>query len=120
MKKLLSILLVCSVLFSSCLTGLRYKRGGQTAGSEGGSPDAASGEVTPITFWLFNDVISATGKKWSVCIMRKNPDAPIDLIAEPYPVEEMHNKLQIAIQSGSGAPDIADVEIGKFPNFLRG
>lgn len=120
MKKLLSILLVCSVLFSSCLTGCATNGGGQTAGSEGGSPDAASGEVTPITFWLFNDVNLGYWEEMERLYNEKNPDAPIDLIAEPYPVEEMHNKLQIAIQSGSGAPDIADVEIGKFPNFLRG
>ena len=46
----------------------------------------------------------------------KNPDAPIDLIAEPYPVEERHNKLQIAFNR-LWRTDIADVEIGKFPNF---
>ena len=32
----------------------------------------------------------------------------------------MHNKLLVAVQSGVGAPDIADIEISKFPNFLKG
>ena len=32
----------------------------------------------------------------------------------------MHNKLLIALQSGVGAPDMCDVEISKFPNFLKG
>jgi arabinosaccharide transport system substrate-binding protein len=32
----------------------------------------------------------------------------------------MHNKLLIALQSGKGAPDIADIEISKFPNYLKG
>ncbi|MCR2808093.1 extracellular solute-binding protein, partial [Paenibacillus soyae] len=26
----------------------------------------------------------------------------------------------VSLQSGSGAPDLADIELGKFPNFLKG
>ena len=32
----------------------------------------------------------------------------------------MHNKLQSALLSGKGAPDMCDIEVGKFPNFLKG
>jgi len=32
----------------------------------------------------------------------------------------MHNNLLLAIQSGQGVPDIADIEIAKFSNFLQG
>jgi arabinosaccharide transport system substrate-binding protein len=32
----------------------------------------------------------------------------------------MHNKMLIALQSGVGAPDLCDIEISKFPNFLKG
>jgi arabinosaccharide transport system substrate-binding protein len=32
----------------------------------------------------------------------------------------MHDKLLIALQSGTGAPDLVDIEIAKFGTFLRG
>lgn len=32
----------------------------------------------------------------------------------------MHNNLLLAIQSGQGAPDLADIEIANFANFLQG
>jgi arabinosaccharide transport system substrate-binding protein len=32
----------------------------------------------------------------------------------------MHTKLLVALQSGVGAPDFCDVEISKFPNYLKG
>ncbi len=37
-----------------------------------------------------------------------------------YPFSDMHNKLIMALQTGQGAPDLCDVEIGQFPNFLQG
>ena len=41
---------------------------------------------------------------------KKNPDNPMDLQVETYPFKEMHNKLQIAIQSGASAPDIVTLK----------
>src|SRR5690606_6498091 len=37
-----------------------------------------------------------------------------------YPFDQMHNNLSLALQSGKGAPDIADIEIARFPNYLQG
>ena len=48
-----------------------------------------------------------------------HPDAPISLNMEFYPVSEMHNKLLIALQSGVGAPDIVDINITWFANFVQ-
>lgn len=48
------------------------------------------------------------------------PDKQIKLKAEVLPYDDMHNKLLVALQSGVGAPDISDIEIGKFPNYLKG
>ncbi|WP_142688686.1 extracellular solute-binding protein, partial [Acinetobacter baumannii] len=36
------------------------------------------------------------------------------------PYDDMHNKLLIALQSGVGAPDLVDIELGKYANFLKG
>src|SRR5690625_7915456 len=32
----------------------------------------------------------------------------------------MHNNVIMSLQSGTGAPDIVDLEIARFPNFLQG
>jgi arabinosaccharide transport system substrate-binding protein len=47
-------------------------------------------------------------------------DRPIKLEATTYPYQDMHNNLLLAVQSGVGAPDMADIEISKFANFLKG
>lgn len=39
---------------------------------------------------------------------------------EFYPVTEMHNKLLIALQSGVGAPDIVDINLTWWSNFMQG
>ncbi len=49
-----------------------------------------------------------------------HPDAPISLNLEFYPVTEMHNKLLIALQSGIGAPDIVDINLTWWSNFVQG
>ena len=48
--------------------------------------------------------------KWNA----ENPERQIKLNVTVMPYDDMHNKLSIAVQSGTGAPDIADIELGKF------
>jgi arabinosaccharide transport system substrate-binding protein len=36
------------------------------------------------------------------------------------PFGEMHNKVTMAVQTGKGAPDLCDIEISQFPNYLKG
>jgi arabinosaccharide transport system substrate-binding protein len=55
-------------------------------------------------------------KEWN----KVNPDKQINLTANVYPYDDMHNKLLVALQSGKGAPDIADIEVTKFANYLKG
>jgi ABC-type glycerol-3-phosphate transport system substrate-binding protein len=48
-----------------------------------------------------------------------NPDLELTVTEIAY--SDMHDKLQIALQSGGvGAPDLADIEQGRFGGFLRG
>jgi arabinosaccharide transport system substrate-binding protein len=87
--------------------------------SEGGSA-AKSTAPTKLTFWTFQTIHKAFYadmlKSWNA----KNPSRQIDLTMVDYPNEDMHNKLQLAIQSGVGAPDIVDININYFTNFLKG
>ncbi|SFH42425.1 L-arabinose-binding protein [Lachnospiraceae bacterium NLAE-zl-G231] len=50
----------------------------------------------------------------------EHPNNPIELSLEFYPVTEMHNKLLIALQSGVGAPDIVDINLTWWSNFMQG
>ncbi|MEK3888218.1 ABC transporter substrate-binding protein [Bacillus sp. FSL K6-3431] len=77
-------------------------------------------DATELTYWTFvelhMDFFKDAVPRWN----EANPDKPIKLKAETYPYDQMHNNLLLALQSGKGAPDISDIEIGRFPNFLQG
>ncbi len=88
----------------------------------GYTASAAMAEAGPVklTFWTFQELhtefMKAMQDKWN-----ENPEnTKIELDMQVYPYEEMHNKLTIALQTGEGAPDIVDIEINKFANYLKG
>ncbi|ADQ04488.1 extracellular solute-binding protein family 1 [Caldicellulosiruptor owensensis OL] len=75
---------------------------------------------TTIKFWTFQ---SLHIQFWQDVVNRWNkthPNTQIKLDAVAYPYEDMHTKLLVALQSGVGAPDLVDIEINKFANFLKG
>jgi arabinosaccharide transport system substrate-binding protein len=75
---------------------------------------------TDLTLWTFQDLhaqyYTAMAAKWNAA----NPTEQINLKPEVLPYDDMHNKLLVALQSGVGAPDISDIEISKFANYLKG
>ncbi|MDQ0233431.1 ABC transporter substrate-binding protein [Metabacillus malikii] len=76
--------------------------------------------ATELTFWTFNElhmeIYEDAAKRWN----EEHADRPIKLVAETYPYEQMHNNLLLSLQSGDGAPDIVDIEVGRFSSFLQG
>lgn len=103
MKRLLSLLL--AILMLSALL--------VSASAEGSEP-------TVFTVWLFNALHEQLYEAAEVDWNAANPDRQVDVQCVTYPYEEMHNKLQIALQSGKGAPDLCDVEIGYYGSFMKG
>lgn len=90
----------------------------ETSGEDADTAQAEGG--ADLEMWTF---VELHGKhfedmcaKWN----EENPDRQINLSVNVLPYEEMHNNLQIALQSGEGAPDIVDIELGKYANFLKG
>ena len=81
---------------------------------------ASAAEATQFQFWTFNplhvEFYEEMAKLWNA----KYPDRPIELVPTSLGYDDMHNKLLIALQSGTGAPDIVDIEIGKYANYLMG
>ncbi len=139
MRKLISVILTL-VMVAVMLTGC-----GKTTGTSGDSaevkeganeeaaPEEGTGEVEPTAvttvgpdsgthfeMWSFvelhNTFYASMLEKWNAA----NPDKQIQITFTTYPYGDMHNKLMLANQSGTGAPDLCDVEIGQFPNFLQG
>ena len=130
MKKLLFMSLVATMLM------------GLLAACGGGTPEvvdtAASPEQPPantqqqppapaeaaapvdIEFWSFQELHVSFYRKMVEKWNSQNPNEQINFIPTVYPFDEMHNKLLIALQSGVGAPDLVDIELGKYANFMRG
>ncbi|MDR2974961.1 MAG: extracellular solute-binding protein, partial [Propionibacteriaceae bacterium] len=107
---------VAGVLALSLLAGC-----GSGGGSDGASTAAKGPDgKTTIQMWVFAELHGAfyedMAEKWN----EQNPDKQIDLQLTVYPYEDMHNKLQLAVNSGEGLPDIADIEVNKFSNFTKG
>ena len=101
-KKLLAIVLAVALLASLGITAF------------------ADDEPIHLTLWTFQELHTQLYKemldKWNA-----NPDNPkLDIDMQVYPYEDMHNKLTIALQTGEGAPDIVDIEINMFANYLKG
>lgn len=135
MKKILS-LLFCIVLVSVILSGCGNLKKSETETSQdigGTTEEAGTEEVvadaistvgpedgTHLEMWTFVELHSSFYaemlEKWN----KENPDKQLNITFTTYPYADMHNKLIMANQTGTGAPDICDVEIGQFPNFMQG
>ena len=87
-----------------------------------GSAAGASAAPEPyeLSFWTFQDLHRAFYEDAVVTWNERNPDRPIKLVAETYGYDDNHNKLLIALQAGQGAPDMVDIEISRFANYVRG
>lgn len=142
-RKLISTLL-CVSMAVTMLTGCGGKESSSASGTEGtntsskedASSENADGEEadsetevvtttgdangTHFDMWTFVEMhsqfYSNMVQKWN----EENPDKTIEVTFTTYPFADMHNKLTLALQSGEGAPDLCDVEVGQFPNFLQG
>ncbi len=86
----------------------------------GKQESAASTTPVKLTYWTFTAIhktfYADMLKRWNAA----NPTKQIDLTMTDYPNTDMHNKLLLALQSGVGAPDIVDININFFTNFLKG
>lgn len=116
MKKWMIVFMVlCLTLFLwGC--GKSNNAGGETSVLDGGAGESA----TELSYWTFVELHGQHFEKMLGKWNAENPERQIKLNVTVMPYDDMHNKLSIAVQSGTGAPDIADIELGKFPDFLSG
>ncbi|MBI1877884.1 MAG: extracellular solute-binding protein [Chloroflexi bacterium] len=83
------------------------------------APAAEAQEVT-LTFWTFVDDHAKFFQKQVERFNAAHPEVKVKLEPTVIDYQEMHDKLLIALQAGTGAPDLVDIEIAKFGTFLRG
>ncbi len=81
---------------------------------------AFAAEPTKLEFWTFQALHVEFYEKMAEIWNERNPDRQIELVVTSLGYDDMHNKLLIALQSGTGAPDFVDIEIGKYANYLMG
>jgi arabinosaccharide transport system substrate-binding protein len=74
----------------------------------------------PLVFWTYveqhTEFFDDAAATWN----EAHPNETIALSSETYPVNEMHSKFMITIQSGDGAPDLADINVARFSDFIFG
>ncbi|WP_202078682.1 ABC transporter substrate-binding protein [Caldalkalibacillus salinus] len=117
MKKLLFLLVIVSFVLTACGGGT------ETGGGDADEQLVVGGDIegaTELTFWNFQELHSEFFEDAVIRWNEEFPERPIKLVAETYPFDQMHNNLLLSLQSGSGAPDLADIEISQFANYLQG
>jgi len=104
--------------------------GGTTSSPAAGSSEAAPttgasvapppAGATDLTFWTFVDrhavFFQSRAEAWNAA----NPDRPISITPSVVEYTQMHDNLTAALLSGTGAPDLVDIEIGKFAIYVKG
>lgn len=125
MKKKVLAALLCAAMVGTTLAGC------DSSGSDSGSDDSAKqtgkkemdvegDDVTTLNVWTFienhQDFYTDMAEKWN----EENPDRKVKLVLSNMAYDDMHNKLSLALESGEGAPDVVDIELGKFPAFMTG
>ncbi len=89
------------------------------AASSLASAAAVAQEPTDLNRWVFVDrhgqFMVKQAERWN----EANPDRPINLTYEAIDYNQMHDNLLSAFLAGDGAPDLVDIEIGKFARYVK-
>ncbi len=88
------------------------------AGCGGGEQGSSGGDA--LEFWAFDEGRANFAKAALKTKEWKDAHGDLKVNFRIFPYEQMHDKLLTALVSGKGAPDVADVEISRFSNFIKG
>ncbi|MEN9933878.1 MAG: hypothetical protein RLZZ387_457, partial [Chloroflexota bacterium] len=85
--------------------------GGQAEQPAAEAPVQGNTAVTEITFWWWD----AVGQVWADEYAKVNPQVKVNFVNTPF--ADAHDKLLTSFAAGSGAPDVASLEIGRIGGF---
>lgn len=127
-KKLLTILLCAAMVATSLLGCASGSSEDSDSGDDSSSTDNSAGvremdvegDYTELEVWIFTEVHADFYTEMAEHWNEENPDNQVKLTISTLNYDDMHNKLSLALESGEGAPDVVDIEVGKFPSFTTG
>lgn len=120
--KLFRPLAALAVVTATALTGACAQPASNQPSDEYSSTvdQKAGADATTLTLWTFVELHGKFYETMAAHWNEQHPDQQVKLDVNVMPYDDMHNKLQLALTSGEGVPDLADIELGKFPNFTKG
>lgn len=114
--KILSALLAV-IMIATVLVGCASEDSTAFAAEE---PKDLASEGVELEIWSFVEAhlnyYQEMAERWNA----ENPDKQITLVPTFLDWSSMHDKLYTALVAGEGVPDLVDVEISKWPNFMNG
>lgn len=122
-KKISSMLLATTVagsMFIGCGSKGSGEEASGTAEDEATVLTGGDASGTELEMWTFVELHAQFYLDMAEAWNEANPDNTINLKMTVLPFGDMHNKLQSALLAGKGAPDLCDIEVGQFANFLKG
>jgi len=115
-------------LLALCLSASMVFAGGSSetkTSQENAANEMVSGKntfvegATDLSLWTFQELHVGFYTSMADAWNKIHPDKPINLTVSTGDSASMHTKMLVALQSGVGAPDICDIEIGHFGTFLN-
>jgi arabinosaccharide transport system substrate-binding protein len=91
-----------------------------TAPPGGASVAPPPAGATDLTFWTFVDRHAEFFQQRAEAWNEANPERPISITPSVVEYTQMHDNLTAALLAGTGAPDLVDIEIGKFAIYVKG
>lgn len=116
-KKVLKSVLSCAMAASMVLGCGVMAQAEETEAAAEAVTTVGPEDGTHFEMWSFVDAHNEFYGKMVEMWNEQNPDKQLNVTFSTYPYSDMHNKLMMSLQAGSGAPDMCDVEIGQFPNY---
>lgn len=117
MKKKITRSIVAAGLAASMVMSMGIGASAEDGSTQGTNTFVDGG--TEMSFWTFQDQHVGFWTSMADLWNEKNPDKPINLTVTIGESHSLHSKLLVACQAGSGAPDMADIEIGYYGAFLK-
>lgn len=128
--KLLIIMMAMVLVIAACSDGSNSPSSNNntpaqqsnSGGNGGGGGDATTPETDPwqevegeVTMWAFNEDVF---EEIAEAFMQEYPKIKVNAIFVPF--WDLHDQLQTTLNAGSGAPDIAEVEVNQFTRYVTG
>lgn len=130
MKKRFISVFLCMVLILSIMVGCSNKSdegdtdssGVETSQDSDGTTQGTNNFVdggTELSLWTFQELHVGFWTEMADVWNEQYPDKPINLTVTTGESHSMQSKMLVAAQSGKGAPDIADIEVGYYASFVK-